>query len=436
MRVGSGGGVEGGWVFVLAVLLLTFHTAYGHFILTEDGVTQEFDIPDEQTVRLMFWVERDESQDDSAAAVVGVGASEYNNEDEEREHESKRRSREQQQEVREHPHVTREEKQVREHHYVTREQQHVRIEEQQVREDPHVSREEQQVREHHHVTREHLHVSTEEQQVREHPHVTREQQQIREHHQVSTEQQHQVSREQQHATGDISGVSSTFLLERNVHINLTYIVSVFQYPTLHLVISERSRWLSAHFYHDRVYIPSADVDVYPTPPSWWGRKVIITSSKPVYWYLCRSPYSCDPGSPLEQVQVIRSRVGSDVKCDADGGVSVVTLGVLVGGLTLLSLALTVILCYHRYHHSQDLSNTQHQAPSHSPQYPVIAPSPQYPVIAPSPQYPVIAPSPQYPATAPRTQPQHPALSTQPQQRATTPRPQPRHHPLPDFTMEC
>lgn len=39
-------------------------------------------------------------------------------------------------------------------------------------------------------------------------------------------------------------------LDQVSYINLTYIVSVFQYPTLHLTISKRSQWLSAHFYHD------------------------------------------------------------------------------------------------------------------------------------------------------------------------------------------
>ncbi|KAK4327788.1 hypothetical protein Pmani_001758 [Petrolisthes manimaculis] len=358
-------GSSGGRVCELAVLLLTFHTANGHFILTEDGVTQEFNIPDEQTARLMFWVERDESQN---------------------QHISK-------EQVREHPLVTREQ-----HHYITREQQ-----QQQDREQQHISREQE-----HYITREQEQIREQQQQQqdREHPHhITREQeQQIREQqHHISTEQ-HQQQQQQvrkQHAIGDNSEVSLSFL-ERNVHINLTYIVSVFQYPTLHLVISERSRWLSAHFYHDRVNIPSADIEVYPTPPSWWGRKVIITSSEPVYWYLCQSPYSCDPGSPLEQVQVIRSHVGSGVKCDVNkGGVLVVTLSVLVVGLTLLSLALTVILCYHRHHHS----NTQphHPVPSHSTQPPVTAPSSQYPVTAPSPQSQPPAPS---------TQSQHPARSPQ------------------------
>lgn len=105
--------------------------------MTEDGVTEQFDIPDEQPARLLFWVERDTGQDGDS------GYNDYHN------------------------------------------------------------------------------------------------------------------KEEKDTENVIKDTRVTFL-DQVSYINLTYFVAVFQYPTLHLTISERSQWLSAHFYHDvRVFKWSA-----------------------------------------------------------------------------------------------------------------------------------------------------------------------------------
>ncbi|XP_063883072.1 uncharacterized protein LOC135112550 [Scylla paramamosain] len=83
----------------------------------------------------------------------------------------------------------------------------------------------------------------------------------------------------------------------NSTITLTYLVSGFQYPTLRFKASERNVWLSALFNYNRVHIPAGSLMLNPVPPSWWGRKVKVSSEPSVYWYLCPSPNQCAPGNP-------------------------------------------------------------------------------------------------------------------------------------------
>ncbi|XP_042205739.1 uncharacterized protein LOC121854986 [Homarus americanus] len=148
--------------------------------------------------------------------------------------------------------------------------------------------------------------------------------------------------------------------EVDTAINLTYIVSTFQYPSLELNVSERRRWLSAHFYYNRVYIPSAGVNKSPTPPSWWDRQVYVMSQEAVFWYLCRSPYQCSPGPPTQHDSESPPQPHLTLAPPASHLYKTVTgLSVLCGLLGLTTLALTIYVCYifrRRTHQRSSSSN--------------------------------------------------------------------------------
>lgn len=133
--------------------------------------------------------------------------------------------------------------------------------------------------------------------------------------------------------------------EPDTQLSLTYSVMSFEYSTLNLTISKTEEWISAHFYYDRVYIPAAGVEKYPTPPSWWGRRVRVSSQEPTYWHLCRSSYECSPGPPPWGTHLA---VGtSTAKSSRGPSPTVVILGVVCGVLFLTILALCVYICYVR-----------------------------------------------------------------------------------------
>ncbi|KAG0710189.1 hypothetical protein GWK47_023309 [Chionoecetes opilio] len=90
----------------------------------------------------------------------------------------------------------------------------------------------------------------------------------------------------------------------------------------------------------RVYIPAANLSRRQLPPSWWGRKVVVSSEPPVYWRLCHSLHDCEgPPHALHNTTASGTPTG-DPELDR---ILVIVLGATCGTLLLLCLALTALV---------------------------------------------------------------------------------------------